>query len=78
MLREKCVVLNVYIAKERRFQLKMQEKKDIKERQEQKKKKISAIKMDNKKESVKLKGFLRSIKLINLQLDRSRKTNNHY
>ena len=55
----------------------MQEKKDIKERQEQKKK-ISAIKMDNKKESVKLKGSLRSIKLINLQLDRSRKTNNHY
>lgn len=77
MLREKCVVLNAYIAKERRFQLKMQEKKDIKERQEQKKK-ISAIKMDNKKESVKLKGSLRSIKLINLQLDRSRKTNNHY
>ena len=77
MLREKCVVLNAYISKERRFQLKMQEKKDIKERQEQKKK-ISAIKMDNKKESVKLKGSLRSIKLINLQLDRSRKTNNHY
>ena len=65
MLREKCIVLNAYIAKERSFQLKMQGGKDIKERQEQKKK-ISAIKMDNRKESVKLKDSLRSIKLINL------------
>lgn len=38
MLTEKCIVLNAYIAKERRFQLKMQGGKDIKERQEQKKK----------------------------------------
>lgn len=65
MLTEKCIVLNAYIAKERRFQLKMQGGKDIKERQEQKKK-INVIKMDNRKKSVKLKGPLRSIKLINL------------
>ena len=39
MLREKCIVLNAYTAKERSFQLKMQGGKDIKERQEQKKKK---------------------------------------
>ena len=65
MLTEKCIVLNAYIAKERRFQLKMQGGKDIKERQEQKKK-INVIKMDNRKKSVKLKGSLRSIKLINL------------
>ena len=38
MLREKCIVLNAYIAKERSFQLKMQGGKDIKERQHQKKK----------------------------------------
>ena len=65
MLTEKCIVLNAYIAKERRFQLKMQGGKDIKERQEQKKKN-QCNKNGQQKKSVKLKGSLRSIKLINL------------
>lgn len=57
MLREKCIVLNAYTAKERSFQLKMQGEKILKKDRSKKKKKNQCNKNGQQKRISETKRF---------------------